>query len=127
MASYDAVTELGLSDAENVGEDKPITLKRWVFKWATPPLIAAVLFVWTLDARVQKLEQTPSSSAQLEERIRQEEERTRRIEQVLVTYEDLRMQRERQIAELQTELRYSKIVIDQMNAKIDRLIEARFR
>lgn len=103
------------------GDDRAIVVRRWVLKLAVPSLIAVALFIANLSARVTKLEQTPESSkvVALEGRVEQ-------IEQLIKLYEQLRPQRERELAELKTDAKNTKETIDQMrvemNDKLNRLL-----
>lgn len=116
-----------LRQAPIATEDRPVVIRRWVLRMAYPTIVMVIVAlvalsrtVYGLDQRVLRIENTPDP------RVLAVEQRTERIEKLLALYEQLRIERERQIAELQTEQRNMKETIDQMraelNGKLDRLL-----
>jgi hypothetical protein len=107
----------------SAGDDSDVTIKRWVLKLVLPAMLALCgLGYHAFDGRLTTLETAPTSTAAVQSL----NMRVENIEKMIVVYEQLRMQRERQIAELQTEVANMKATIDQMrgevNGKLDRLL-----
>lgn len=112
------MTNLGIATFDSP-DDQPITVKRWVLKWLATPACGICVFVWSLNGRVVKLESARSS--------KELAERMDKVEKIIGQYEELRVQREHQIAELQTEVRNTKDVIDRIDTKLDRVLAGQRR
>lgn len=96
------------------GDDRAIVVRRWVLKLAVPALIAAAVFIANLSARVTKLEQTPESP-----KVAAMEVRLEQIEEMVKLYEQIRPQRERELAVLKADAKNTKDTIDQMRAEMN--------
>lgn len=110
------------------GDESDVQIKRWVLKLLLPALIIGIGFTYRLiDNRFVALESAPSSNTQM----LLVAQRVDRIEQLLKMYEELRMLRERQIAQLEQQNKMLKETVDQMrvemNGKLDRLLYGRSR
>lgn len=118
------MTELGLTESNN-GDEKPVTVRRWIVILAAsllaPPCIAVGTNLYGLNVRVSALETTPESP-----KVHDLEMELRNVKEYIKLYETIRPQRERELAELQADRKNTKETMDQMrteiNGKLDRLI-----
>lgn len=104
------------------GDESDVTIKRWVLKLLLPSVLVMVGFTYRqIDNRFAAIEVLPSTSVQ----VQLMDQRLAKIEKIIAIYEDLRVVRERQVTELQTQQRNIERKIDEINTKLDRLLYGR--
>lgn len=106
---------LGIAAVTPVGEDAPLTIRRWMLVAFAPVIVAAWGYSYALDGRVSKLEAAPTSNVAYEQRVQ-------RLERIVDGYETLKLQREREIATLNAQLSAMRDSMIQINGKLDRLL-----
>lgn len=119
---------LGMAAVIPVGDDAPVMIRRWMLVCMIPVLMTLGGYDYAYrsktDERIKKLEAAPAPS---DTQLRLIDQRVAAIEKLIAYYEGLRMERERQISELQTDRKNMQQQLDRMDGKLDRLLQERKR
>lgn len=118
------MTLLGLALAVNM-DDTFVHIRRWQMRMVGGMLVPVFAFGWQMQARVQRLEDTPTSALVVEGRLQSLEGDRSAANDKFKQYDELRVKREREVATLEANQAAVDKKLDQMDRKLDLLLASR--